>query len=167
MELLLLKNMNKYILLGFNDTLLKLQVLQINEELPLGHNKLLKQKSDITKKDTSLFWLEVENSTEVEVKDIYDIDTQTFSKPYTLDKKKDEAVTSINDYCGFLITQEYPLYKQMNITNGLETNVSIAEMQAFIQSKRDKARELRGQVETIDNVKDLEELVENLQNLFD
>ena len=155
--LLLLKNMNKYILIAFNIDLSKLQVLQIEIE-----------KFTICETDT-VFWLQVDKNVEVEVGDIYDKNTQTFLKPYTLvilAERKVEVVKIINDCCGFLITTEYPIWKQMNITNGLDTDVSLAEMQAFIQSKRDKARELRSQVETIDNVKDLEELVENLENLF-
>lgn len=125
-----------------------------------------KQKFDICETET-LFWLEVQNSVEVEIGDIYNKNTQTFFKPYTLNQKKVETIQTINDYCGFVITQEYPLWRQLNVTNGLDIDISLETMQSFIQVKRNKARELRGQVETIDNFKGLKELMDNLQNLFD
>jgi hypothetical protein len=109
----LLLNMSKFVLVGNN------VVLQIENN-----------KFDICETE-NIFWFECENATEVQVGYIFNPATSQFLYPLTLEELQAQKIVETNNYASVIIIKEYPLWRQSNISLGIESGKE--EMVAYIE----------------------------------
>lgn len=94
-------------------------------------------------------------------KDSY-YETEKLDEPVkTLEELKEEKIKQLKNNCQNYIYSKYPIYKQLNATNGLATEEEISQMITFIQKARLICEEKEQQINSVKTQKELEKISTN------
>ena len=79
----------------------------------------------------------------------------------TLEERKQEKIQELKNNCHKYIYSKYPIYKQLNVANGLATQEKIAEMITFIQKARLICEEKEQEINSAKTQNELEKISTN------
>lgn len=89
-------------------------------------------------------------------------ETEKLDEPVkTLEELKEEKIKQLKNNCQNYIYSKYPIYKQLNATNGLATEEEISQMITFIQKARLICEEKEQQINSVKTQKELEKISTN------
>ena len=78
-----------------------------------------------------------------------------------LEELKQEKIQELKNNCQNYIYSKYPIYKQLNVANGLATEEEISQMTSFIQQARLTCEEKEQQINSVKTQKELEKISTN------
>ena len=78
-----------------------------------------------------------------------------------LEELKQEKIQELKNNCQNYIYSKYPIYKQINVANGLATEEEISQMITFIQKARLICEEKEQQINSVKIQKELEKIPTN------
>ena len=100
---------------------------------------------------------------QMEVEFVYD--GKAYLKGYVpqkpLEDLKKEKIQELKNNCQKYIYSKYPIYKQINVANGLATEEEISQMITFIQKARLICEEKEQQINSVKTQKELEKILTN------
>lgn len=79
----------------------------------------------------------------------------------SLEELKKEKIRELKNNCQKYIYSKYPIYKQINVANGLATEEEISQMITFIQKARLICEEKEQQINSVKTQKELEKISTN------
>ena len=79
----------------------------------------------------------------------------------TLEELKQEKIQELKNNCQNYIYSKYPIYKQLNATNGLATEEEILRMITFIQKARLICEDIEQKINSVKTQKELEKISTN------
>ena len=79
----------------------------------------------------------------------------------SLEELKKEKIQELKNNCQKYIYSKYPIYKQINVANGLATEEEISQMITFIQKARLICEEKEQQINSVKTQKELEKISTN------
>ena len=89
-------------------------------------------------------------------------ETEKIEEPVkTLEELKQEKIQELKNNCQKYIYSKYPIYKQLNVANGLATQEKIAEMITFIQKARLICEEKEQEINSAKTQNELEKISTN------
>ena len=95
----------------------------------------------------------------------FSYDGKAYLKGYApqkpLEELKKEKIQELKNNCQNYIYLKYPIYKQLNATNGLATEEEISQMTSFIQQARLTCKEKEQQINSVKTQKELEKISTN------
>ena len=78
-----------------------------------------------------------------------------------LEELKQEKIQELKNNCQKYIYSKYPIYKQINVANGLASEEVISQMITFIQKARLICEEKEQQINSVKTQKELEKILTN------
>ena len=78
-----------------------------------------------------------------------------------LEDLKKERIQELKNNCQNYIYSKYPIYKQINVANGLATEEEISQMITFIQKARLLCKEIEQKINSVKTQKELEKISTN------
>mgnify|MGYP004644756355 CR=1 FL=1 len=75
-----------------------------------------------------------------------------------LEDLRQKKIRELKANCSNYIYSQYPIYKQLNVANGLATEEEISEMTTFIQQARLTCEEIEQKINSVKTQKKLEEI---------
>lgn len=84
-----------------------------------------------------------------------------YSPQKPLDELKKEKIQELKNNCQNYIYSKYPIYKQINVANGLATEEETNLMHSFINETRLLCKEIEQQINSVKTQKELEKISTN------
>ena len=78
-----------------------------------------------------------------------------------LEELKQEKIQELKNNCQNYIYSKYPIYKQINVANGLATEEEISQMTTFIQKTRLLCKEIEQKINSVKTQNELENISTN------
>ena len=79
----------------------------------------------------------------------------------TLEELKQEKIRELKDNCSNYIYSKYPIFKQLNIANGLATNEEVEQMVSFIGQAKLTCEEIEQKIDSAKTQNELENISTN------
>ena len=78
-----------------------------------------------------------------------------------LEELKQEKIQELKSNCSNYIYSKYPIFKQLNIANGLATNEEVGQMASFIGQAKLTCEDIEQQINSAKTQKELEKISTN------